>query len=113
MGKGHNGSRKIMAREVATVKETGGGGFGFADQVAAWFLLQMLRRAMVLGPESGVLTEVQFETRANGWLPDDLLLVLQHSSGPVRCAVSIKSDTKLSKTGLDSQFISDVWEQWR
>jgi len=73
-----------MARELATTKETGGGGFSFADKVAAWFLLQMLRRTVVLAPEDGAITEVQFETRESGWLLDDLLLVLGNDSGPVK-----------------------------
>lgn len=102
-----------MARELATTKETGGGGFAFADRVGAWFLLQMLSQTMPLQPRQGIINEVQFETRESGWLLDDLLLVLADGPDTFRCAISTKSDTKLSKGGFDTEFVRDAWEQWR
>ncbi|MBZ5501471.1 MAG: ABC transporter ATP-binding protein [Acidobacteriia bacterium] len=102
-----------MTRELATTKETGGGGFSFADKVAAWFLLQMLSRTPSLGTQHGVITEVQFETRESGWLFDDLLLILRDGLETMRYAISTKSDSKLTKNGFAKEFVRDAWEQWR
>ena len=59
-----------MARE-ATTKSTGGGGFTFADKVAAAFLVRMLHRDQLLGADLGPITEIDFETRESGNLLDD------------------------------------------
>jgi hypothetical protein len=63
-----------MTRMRAPTKATGGGGYTFADKVAAGFLAQMLKRAFPIEPEFGPITEVHFETRDSGKILDDLLL---------------------------------------
>src|SRR5271156_4350215 len=102
-----------MPRESAPTKVTGGGGFTFADKVAAWFLAQMLRRAFPLEPELGPIAEVHFEARDAGQVLDDLLLVLKHGNDTSRCAVSVKSNRQLTTAGFNGTFVHDAWEQWR
>jgi len=102
-----------MPRESAPTKVTGGGGFTFADKVAAWFLAQMLRRAFPLEPELGPIAEVHFEARDAGQVLDDLLLVLKHGNDTSRCAVSVKSNRQLTTVGFNGTFVHDAWEQWR
>lgn len=102
-----------MPRQSATTKATGGGGFTFADKVAAGFLAQMLKRAFPLEREFGPIVELHFETRDTGQVLDDLLLVLKHGNETTRCAVSVKSNRQLSNAGFNREFVEDAWEQWR
>ncbi len=55
-----------MAREKATPKSTGGGGFTFADKVAAAFLGRPLRRDLILGADVAPIAEIDLETRESG-----------------------------------------------
>ena len=63
-----------MARAKAPTKVTGGGGYTFADKVAAAFLAQMLKRAFPVEPEFGPIAELRFEARDTGQILDDLRL---------------------------------------
>ena len=85
-----------MARKIATVKATGGGGFQFADKVAAVCLVRMLDGKPAFGLQEHRLIEISFETRVSGWFLDDLLLKLEGASGSANCGVSIKSGSYLS-----------------
>jgi hypothetical protein len=102
-----------MARESAPTKSTGGGGYTFADKVAASFLAQMLKRAFPIEPEFGPIIDVHFETRDSGHILDDLLLVLQHGKLTTHCAISVKSNKQLTNTGFNQEFVLDAWEQRR
>lgn len=102
-----------MLRRGAPTKATGGGGYTFADKVAAGFLAQMLMRKFPLEPEFGPIAEVHFETRESGHVLDDLLLVLKHGHQETRCAVSVKSNRQLTKDGFNSEFVQDAWGQWQ
>ena len=102
-----------MSTESAPTKATGGGGFTFADKVAAGFLTQMLKCALPLEPEFGPVAEVHFETRDSGQILDDLLLVFKHGNETTRCAASVKSNRQLTKDGFSGEFVRDAWEQWR
>ena len=105
-------SRRKPIRKPASVKSTGGG-FTFADKVGAFFLLDLLRGGTPLGPEAGQLIELHFATRESGWLMDDQLLVLKKAEGLSRCAISVKSDTRLTNDGLDREFVADAWRHWQ
>jgi Transcriptional regulator, AbiEi antitoxin len=101
------------SRLPAAIKSTGGGGFTFADKVGARFLLDLLRVGLPLGPDAGPIVGLEFETRGNGWVLDDQLLVLRNGAAVSRYALSVKSNLRLSKSGLDAEFVSDAWTQWR
>ena len=101
-----------MPKHAAPTKATGGGGYTFADKVAARFLAQMLRRKFPLEPELGPISALHFETRDAGNVLDDLLLVLKRGQDETRCAVSVKSNRQLSRAGFNAEFVQDVWEQW-
>jgi hypothetical protein len=103
---------KRASRQTAAVKSTGGGGYSFADEVAAHFLIELLRGGTPLGSSAGPITQVHFEVSESGWILDDLLLIATSQSGMTRCAVSIKSNGRLSASGLDKEFASDAWRQW-
>ncbi|HUZ95810.1 MAG TPA: hypothetical protein VMU57_12955 [Edaphobacter sp.] len=96
----------------APTKATGGGGYTFADKVAAGFLVQLLRRAFPIEPDFGSIAEVHFEARDSGQVLDDLLLVLKHGNETTRCAISVKSNRQLTKAGFNAEFVQDAWDQW-
>src|ERR1700680_1681735 len=102
-----------MASEKAPVKLTGGGGFGFADRVGAYFLLHMLSGGFPLGAPRGSISQIDFETRDQGWLLDDLLLTLSHGPSTSHCGISIKSNEQVTQNGLPADFTSAIWEQAR
>ena len=62
-----------MSKNAAPTKATGGGGYTFADKVAAGFLAQMLRRKFPFEPDLGPISAMHFETRDVGNVLDDLL----------------------------------------
>jgi hypothetical protein len=96
----------------APTKATGGGGYTFADEVAAGFLVQMLRRAIPLDPEIGPIAEMHFEASDTGQILDDLLLLLKNGNETTRCTISVKSNRQLTKAGFNDEFVQDAWKQW-
>jgi hypothetical protein len=101
-----------MARGKATTKGTGGGGFTYADKIAAGFFTKMLRRDLFLGADRGPITAVDFETSESGNSLDDLQLTLQHEQLATRLFTSVKSNRQLTTAGFNSEFVADAWEQW-
>ena len=101
-----------MARSVAAPKNTGGGGFVFENCVCAWFLACMLVEEPPFEPELGVPVRVDFQTRPDGWLLDDILVTTVAGSRRHRIALSIKSNAQFTATSAPSDFVTDVWEQW-
>jgi len=78
-----------MSKKSAPVKATGGGGYTFADKVAAGFLAQMLRRKFPLEPDLGPIAELHFETLDAGHVLDDLQFTLKRGMDATRCLVSV------------------------
>jgi len=101
-----------MTKNIAPVKATGGGGYTFADKVAAGFLAQMLKRRFPLEPDLGPIAELHFETRDAGNVLDDLQLTLKHGMETTRCLVSVKSNRQLTKAGFNKEFVQGAWEEW-
>lgn len=60
--------------EVATAKQTGGGGFLYEDRVNAYFLACMLTGTPPFNKEYGIIEKIKFQVRADGWFFDDVLL---------------------------------------
>ena len=112
MMKGQSMLAPQMSKEKAPTKATGGGGYTFADKVAAGFLAQILKRKFPLEPDLGVLTGVHFETRDAGHVLDDLRLTLTRGLDTTECFVSVKSNRQLTKKGFNKEFVQDSWEQW-
>lgn len=102
-----------MSKMSAPTKATGGGGYTFADKVAAGFLGQMLKRKFPLESDLGVITELHFETRDIGHVLDDLRLTLKRGASETGCVISVKSNRQLTKSGFNSEFVQDAWEEWR
>ncbi|MGO8909787.1 MAG: NACHT domain-containing protein, partial [Bradyrhizobium sp.] len=102
-----------MSKQSTTTKASGGGGYSFADKVAAGFLAQMLKRKFPLEPDLGVIAELHFETRDIGHVLDDLMLVLKRGLDVTNCFVSVKSNRQLTKEGFNKEFVQDAWNEWK
>jgi len=101
-----------MSTNVASPKSTGGGGFIFEDKVCAWFLSHMLADESPFDSGTGILTRIDFQTRPDGWLLDDILLTLQTGDTQRRCSLSIKSNNQFIGNKAPSDFLRSVWEQY-
>jgi hypothetical protein len=100
-----------MPKRVAAPKVTGGGGFVFEDDTAAYFLACLLAGHPPLDPSLGFLTRLDFQTRADGWLLDDLLLTLTSRRITRRCALSVKSNQQFTSRSAPAEFVKAAWEQ--
>jgi hypothetical protein len=101
-----------MARQSATTKATGGGGYTFADNVAAGFLVNILQGRTPFDHSFGPPGEIHFETRDSGHILDDLLVVLGARDSETRAAISVKSGRELTAAGFSDEFAKDAWEEW-
>ncbi|HZH77114.1 MAG TPA: hypothetical protein VEY88_13870, partial [Archangium sp.] len=99
-----------MAREIASPKSSGGGGYNFEDEVSAWWMLNLLAGRSLLGPRAGPPTRLRFQARADGWLLDDLVADFAPRDGPVRAAISVKSGDVLKASRAPQDFVRDCWE---
>lgn len=101
-----------MAKEVTTPKQSGGGGYTFADKVAAFYLLKMLAGSPPLDPETGQIESAQFEKRVDGWFLDDIVMLLRRVDGErAALAISVKSNSQINASGFPAEFTRAAWEQ--
>lgn len=101
-----------MTSNVAPPKNTGGGGFVFEDDVCAWLLAAMLVGEPVFGVDSGPPVRLDFQTRPDGWLLDDVLVTTAVGAARHRFALSVKSSAQVTATSAPSDFVAAAWEQW-
>ena len=101
-----------MAKKIAPSKITGGGGDFFEDEVVAYFMACLLTELPPLDPAIGVLVSLDFQTKASGWLLDDLLLTLSAPSGESRASFSIESYPQFTRKSAPSDFVETAWEQY-
>lgn len=101
-----------MATSVAPPKNTGGGGFVFEDEVCASLLAYMLVGEPVFGVDCGPPVRLDFQTGADGWFLDDVLVTT--SVGPVRhrFALSVKSNPQFTATSAPRDFVAAAWKQF-
>jgi len=101
-----------VSQYAASAKSTGGGGFNHEDEVVAYYLVLMLTGAFPFRAEHGIITQVKFQTKVDGWLLDDVLLALTSADGVHRCALSIKSNPQFAADhAAPADFVHDCWEQ--
>ena len=101
-----------MARNVATPKQTAGGGFSFEDKVCAYFAVWLLKGGSPLLPDCGPLVRLDFQNRVDGWFLDDVLVTTQAASVCHCHAFSVKSNVQFTKDAAPAEFVRDVWEQF-
>src|SRR6185369_4087586 len=101
-----------MAKKTVPSKITGGGGDVFEDKVIAYLMVCLLTEFPPLDPALGVLVSLDFQTRASGWLLDDVLLTLSSSAGQRHASFSIKSYPPFARKCAPSDFVETAWEQY-
>ena len=103
-----------MPKNIATSKQTGGGGFVFEDKVSAWFLANMLSNNPPFNTELGRISKIDFQVRQDGWLLDDLLLTINANEQSItKIAISVKSNTlQINSEGLAEELVNDLWSQY-
>src|SRR6266478_9114378 len=101
-----------MVMKPAPPKITGGGGDLFEDKVVAYFMACLLTELPPLGPEHGVLVSLDFQTKASGWLLDDLLMTLSSTACQSQASFSIKSYPQFTRKSAPADFVLTAWEQY-
>lgn len=99
-------------KSSVTIRSTGGGGFVFEDQIAAFLLVKMLSGEPIpsLG-DDGLGSLLQMQTSSLGWTIDDLLAVSESAGS--KLALSCKSNMQVTGTGLPDSFVIAAWQQWK
>lgn len=98
--------------KIATAKQTGQGGTTFEDKVVAYFLACMLSESLPFDPQTGLIKKISLQVRADGWLFDDVLLLLESPQGIRRVAISIKSNKQFNTKGCPAEINQALWEQF-
>lgn len=101
-----------MAKQAASVKVTGGGGFNYEDHVAARLLVDMLGGIAPFGPGFGHIARLDWQARDTGRLLDDVRVSLDAPDGQHIAEFSIKSHRQVSTAGFPANFVAAAWEQW-
>lgn len=107
-------SKKEPKVSKATVRSTGGPGFDFEDQSAAWLMVKMLRGIVMPGIEVHG-TSLLMQVRNAGWEGiDDILIEAELENSEQRqLAISCKSNVQVSANGLPAGFVKASWSLWR
>jgi hypothetical protein len=102
-------SEKNRLKNVATPKQTSGGGYAFEDMAVAYYLTWMLSGQPPFLKIHGSINRVDCQVQADGWLFDDLLLTLRSKGKSHHYALSIKSNVQFSKTSAPRDFVETAW----
>jgi hypothetical protein len=100
--------RKGARARGAPAYTTGGGGFGFEDQVGAWLAAALVAGDSPLGTGIAVPVEIRFQTGELGGGLDDVLVLGSAGGGP-RWRASVKSFDFLRGSSLAPDFVAAAW----
>jgi hypothetical protein len=102
----------VAVTPLAPPKATGGGGFVFENDAAAYFIVNMLAARNPFGPGRGLITRVGLQARADGWLLDDIVLTCTNGAAEHRVALSVKAQPVLDDSRLLLDFVRICWQQF-
>jgi hypothetical protein len=99
---------------VSSPAATGGAGTTFEQHVGAYWLAQLLVRAIPPVLIDGTVAEVSFQTERLGWQTDDFLVVSERTGAPHRkLAGQVKRSFSVSASDKDCvQTIGDFWKDF-
>ena len=105
--------RKSHRISKATTRSTSGAGYDFEDLAAAWLMLKMLRGISMPGIDI-LGCKIHWQTESYGWgKVDDLLIKGQEDNSENKnLAISCKSNTQVTSSGLPSEFVNAAWKLW-
>ena len=76
----------------APVRSTGGSGYNFEDQCAAYLAVDLLGGRQFLGTDVGAINRIDFQAQESDWLFDDLVLTFTKLASERSFAMSYYSD---------------------
>jgi ABC-type cobalamin/Fe3+-siderophores transport system ATPase subunit len=105
-------ARRNRAAALAPPKNTGGGGFTFENDAAAYLMANMLAGRQPFGARVGTITRVALQCRSDGWLLDDVVLTCNDGVVEHRIALSVKDRPALDELDLLGEFVRLCWLQF-
>ena len=98
-----------MSTQIATPKQTAGGGFAFEDKVVGYYLVWMLTgRSSFKFP--GRILRIDCQVAVDGWEGfDDLLITFIEGAIPYKHAFSLKSNLQFSKDSAPADLVRSAW----
>jgi len=105
---------KKKAKSTATTRQTSGLGYSFEDLTAGWLMVKMLRGILMPGTALPGL-ELLWQTEALGWDKFDDILVKCGEKGieASRLAISCKSNSQVTSSGLPAETVISAWKIWK
>ena len=100
-----------MAKRRSPVSGSGGRGFGFEDEIAGSYLIDLLTASHPFNGAIGRLKEIRWQAQDLGWRFDDLVLVGEKDELEHQAGISIKSAEHLNSEGFDKAIVVDAWDQ--
>lgn len=100
-----------MGNQIATPKQTGGGGFNYEDKVGSYFLLCMLLERPPFSSELGIIRRIDLQRSAAGWAFDDYVITLNDREVKRTVGISVKSNQQFSKSVIYKSPLELLWEQ--
>jgi hypothetical protein len=104
--------RRKKTGAIAPPKTTGGGGFTFENDVAAFFLALLLADAKPWGSSLGGISVVAFQKGVDGWHLDDIVVTLKTEHTQDRLAISVKDRPVLDERSLLADVVRDCWSDF-
>lgn len=103
------GDCNLVTKEVATPKQTAGGGFAFEDKVVGYYLVWMLAGTAPL-KGTGHIERIDCQVAADGWKGfDDLLITVNDGGNRHRHALSLKSNLQFTKDAAPAPLVRAAW----
>ncbi len=105
----------MTTRHASSPSSTGGAGVFFEQHVAAYWLAQLLVRAIPPVFVRTQISEAHFQTEHLGWNTDDFLVVCEAPDGTRHKLVGqVKRGLRISATDDDcKKFINDFWTDFK
>lgn len=97
--------------QIATPKQTGGGGFKYEDKVGAYFLLCMLLQRNPFSFDLGLIKRIDMQQAAAGWALDDYVITMGYGEEENKVGVSVKSNQQFSENVIYGSARDLLWEQ--
>ena len=101
-----------MAKQIAPVESTSGAGYSFEEMVGAHFSALVLSGVSPIPFKTGIVKRIDFQTRIENWLLDDLLITLDQAGSSSRLSISVRSNSQFTQSTAPTDFVEACWEQY-
>jgi hypothetical protein len=98
-------------KKAVNPKSSGGGGYVFENQVAAYFFSCLLSDVPPLDASLGTIRRIDFQTADRKWSLDDILLTLCLRGEERHCAFFVRSGLQVTTQRVSPDFVAAIWRQ--